>query len=154
MKYPRRSSTESYQMWGLLIFNKLTRVLLQIDTDHSDTIDFNEFVKIMTWSVLIMRIKRKTRIWLYWLWLWLITVWYHIMEYWADHLTPSSTCRCDAAADLTLEVSWTQDILSIFQQQSWQRTTYNRRGRRSRKRMVLGLYKVVRGWLVWKLCKV
>ena len=51
MKYPRRSSTESYQMWGLLIFNKLTRVLLQIDTDHSDTIDFNEFVKIMTWSI-------------------------------------------------------------------------------------------------------
>ena len=152
MKYARRSSTESYQMWGLLILNKLMRILLQIDTDHSETIDFNEFVKIMTWSVLIMRIKRKTLSWnLYWLWLWVITVWYHIMEYWADHLSPSSTCRCDAAADLTLEVSWTI-YLSKCQHQAGQRTTYN--SRRGRRRMVLGLYKVVRGWLVWKLCKV
>ena len=33
---------------GPVILNKLMRILLQIDTDHSDTIDFNEFVKIMT----------------------------------------------------------------------------------------------------------
>ena len=35
------------------------------------------------------------------------------MEYWADHLSPSSTCRCDAAADLTLEVSWTRYFINI-----------------------------------------
>ena len=114
MKYPRRNSTESYPMWGLVIFNKLMRNLLQIDTDHSDTIDFNEFVKIMTWTV-----NYANKDWNLYCnvvltecdWHDQITEWYHKVEYSADRLSLSSICRCGAAADCSPGVSWSTDYL-------------------------------------------